>query len=310
MPADGTLPVQSTQPDGIKAAAAAAAADAAAKAAGDAATVTITIDDVAAAAAPKLTETEELAVEMGWNPDREALGDAFVDAKVFIKRAQEIQRTQGRTIRDQTRKIDRMLTATKSLEAHYERVAAARQQEFDEKIANLKTERKAAIAENDPAKVDALDARIDTIKDAKAKDAATIAVAPDAAPDAILDDWVAANPWYKNDTPLRAYAHTRAKVYGLSEITDDAEYQATLNIIGSEVKEKYPDKFGKPARAKAPMGGVEAVSAAGANRGAGTKTFTRASLDDEHKKVYDSFVELGSNGQKIIEGWVATGEIA
>jgi hypothetical protein len=299
----GILPVQSTQPDGV-AAARQAEADLAAKQQADA----------AAAATSKTadgsftpSEVEALAMELGWNPNKEDLGDAFVDAKEFIKKTKNIQNTQARTIRDQNRKLDKVLGTVESLKTHYEKVAEARQREFDEKITALKAERRAAIAENDPAKVDALDDRIDAIKEAKTKDAAAVTAKP--AGDTVLEEWAASNPWYGEDKEKTAFAHKRARLYRISEINDDDLYLETLEEIGREVEAAFPAVSKKRVVAPAGAGGVEGAAHGTAARTTGNGTFTRANLDEEHRKAYDSFVELGVDGKKIIEDWVRMGEL-
>jgi hypothetical protein len=264
-------------------------------------------------AAPQLTELEQVAVDMGWNPDKETLGEQWVDAKTYIKRTREIQSTQSRTIKEQNRKLDRIVGTVDALKVHYEKVAEAQQREFDSKNTALKAERRVAIAENDPDKVENIDSQIDGLRDAKAK-AGTVPTPATQPGDAVLEDWVADHSsWYNVDKDLTAYAHKRARLYRVSEIGDDALYRETLDEIAREVKKEFPEKFGKRAstpKVTPPADGVEGVRPGPIGGRTDTKTFTRASLNEDQRRIYDSFVnDLGLDGKKIIEDWVAMGEL-
>src|SRR5574343_283892 len=56
------------------------------------------------------TELELIAMEMGWNPDKDTVGDQWVDARTYIKRTHDIQKTQARTIKDTSRKLEKVLS--------------------------------------------------------------------------------------------------------------------------------------------------------------------------------------------------------
>ncbi len=256
------------------------------------------------------TGIESLAMKMGWNPDKEALGEQWVDAETYILRTRDIQTSQARTIRDQNRKLDSIKASVDTLKSHYQKVAESQQREFDAKIASLKQERRNAIADNDPEKVDELDAQIDDLKEAKSKVARQVE-SNHYDRNTPLHEWMDDNEWYGNDKELTAFANKRGRLYRVSSIEDDAEYREVLDEIAREVEEKFPEKFGKKSKASSrpapPAGSVEPTRPTQSTR---HRTFTRNDLDEEHKKVYDSWVnDLGLNGKEIIDQWIQIGEL-
>lgn len=256
------------------------------------------------------TELELIAMEMGWNPDKDTVGDQWVDARTYIKRTHDIQKTQARTIKDTSRKLEKVLSSVDSLKAHYERVAQSQQEKYDREIATLKAERRVAIAENDPAKVDELDSQIDSLKEAKAK-TSQIPDTPPVSIDPVFEEWADENPWFGDDgdKEMSAFAKKRARLYRVQEIRDDALYRETMDEITREVKKEFPEKFGKGKRQTVtpPAGGVEGGRPSGSSP---TRTPTYKDLDPEHRAIYDNFVNmLGLDGKQIIQQWVDIGEI-
>ncbi|MGO9374054.1 MAG: hypothetical protein ACLQBD_18425 [Syntrophobacteraceae bacterium] len=180
------------------------------------------------------TPVEELAMEIGWNPDFQ--GENVVDAATYIRRSREIQGKQTELIKDLRRETADNTRALKSVRAHFERVNAVETTRLQKQIENLQAERDQAIDDADKGRVHELDKQIRETEQLKSQPIETNTseqVNPD------FEDWHKDNPWYLQDQEMTLYADGLLEDPKFRKLPAKRLYKA----IEKTVKEMFPDKF-------------------------------------------------------------------
>lgn len=198
------------------------------------------------------TPVEELAMEIGWNPDFQ--GENVVDAASYIRRSREIQGKQTELIKDLRRETADNTRALKSVRAHFERVNAVETTRLQRQIESLQAERDQAIDDADKTKVHELDKQIKETEALKAQPVET-STSESVNPD--YEDWHKDNPWYLQDQEMTLYADGLLEDPKFRKLPAKRLYKA----IEKTVKEMFPDKFEK-------TGGTAGGANGGANEGA------------------------------------------
>ena len=178
-----------------------------------------------------LSEVDELAVELGWQPKSKWSGpeDGWTDSKTFLKKSRDLNRSLSRELKDIKKTVEGIGKATagmtqKAVEAERERLLALREEAFD-------------TGDRDThAKVDKALAQLD---------------APQAVPSAAVEDFAERNAdWFQKDQEATDYAFVRATFYQNKGITDPA---AQLAKVEEDVKKRFPEHFpDAPQARKAP----------------------------------------------------------
>ena len=99
--------------------------------------------------APQLSETEQLAVEMGWKPEAQFTGPdgKWKPARDYIKAERDISRTMRDTVKHLRDQVDRMAAAgTKQTERALKQQADDLNRQFTEAVENKDTAGAAAAA--------------------------------------------------------------------------------------------------------------------------------------------------------------------
>lgn len=224
----------------------------------------------------EINPVEQEARASGWVPKEEYQGDEnkWVDAAEFVRRGPLFEK-----INASNREIKELKKALDQLSAHHRKV---KETSFQEALAALREEKKAAYVEGDPDKIVEIDDKIADIKDQqKAYAAAQAAEAAKTVQQEIhptFQNWVARNTWYNTSEPMRAYADALGKKLHQSGLTPDE----VLKQVEAQVKEEFPNKFRNANRDKAPA--VEGASTAGKSGGA------RYNLTAEERMIMERFV--------------------
>lgn len=246
--------------------------------------VVTTTDDAGADDAAAAVETEARA--QGWRPKEEyaklkgADPDKWVDAATFVERGKEslpILRDQLRKVRDDNRE---MKTLVRDVLANQK---ADRERTIQETITKLQGEKRTAVEEADPGKVEAIDKQIDKLKDGAKEKVETKASTNDLPPE--FSAWERTNKWFRDDPMLQRIAIAQYDVVSVDPETADLSDAEKLKLVSAEVRKRYPEKFSNPARKSAAM--VES-GGNGASRGNGKHSY--GDLPQEAKDVCDRLV--------------------
>lgn len=248
----------------------------------------------------KLSEIEELAVSMGWNPSFEgAEGKEKLSAKDYIKKGRDIQRDMSKRLKSQSDAIDEMKSSIQGIQDHYEKVSKA---EIAKAKKELKDKRKEAIIDGDVDAVEKIDEEMDTLKEQEKtnkKEAKN--------KDKIFDDWISDNKWFEEDAEMVNYANYKLA----SELKRNPSLSTSeqLDFARKSVEDKFPEYFGKskPEKKTPPT----AVNEGGSRPGSGAKKeFTSADLSADQRAIMKTFVRQGIMTEKqYIADLVKIGEV-
>lgn len=166
-----------------------------------------------------LSEIEQLAVEIGWNPDYE--GDDAKTADEFIRDGREIQntmrdgwRTDRKKIDQLTGKLNEMNGTIEQMSSHFKRAIENERAEARVAYNKLKAERKDAIADGDADRVDEIEMQM------QVEQQKTV-VPEEPTIDPETRKWLKKNEWFNEDEDLQALAIGLEKSgVPLDEITD------------------------------------------------------------------------------------------
>ncbi|MHC4413062.1 MAG: hypothetical protein ACYSW6_08865 [Planctomycetota bacterium] len=231
---------------------------------------------------PQYTETEKIAMRIGWNPEHKEGDREYVSAEDFIIRSKEIQNTMSKQLKGQNKKIDQLTAGMHNLKNHYTTLHKVRVAEVKQQIAKLKAEKREAKEDGDDDVVRDIDAQITELEKAPTdipKEEET-KEHPDFAP------WLENNSWYDEDEELKQYADvqaTRKKYEGM-------KYSTMLNKIAAATKKAFPEKFkGETPAAKPGAQTVETPQ----SRGGGKKKFTFSDLSSSQKELCKTYETTG-----------------
>ena len=233
-------------------------------------------------------QVEARARAMGWTPKDEFKGDPakWRDANEFVERGErEVPLLRAQNKRLEAR-IGELSTTVKEFAEH---LSKTEQRAYDRAIADLKQQRKEALAAGDGDAFEAVDEKIDQLKrDAAAKAAKHAAKQDDGGADPVYTEWEARNPWLK-DAELSDYAEFAAKKLRVGgERATGAEF---LDLVAAKVKAQFPAKFTNPRRESA-----QAVEGAAPARRGGGKTY--ADMPAEARAACDRMAKNGFPGNE------------
>ncbi len=247
-----------------------------------------------------LSETENLAIELGWNPDHE--GEDAVDARTFILRSRDIQDTMRKTNKDSKRKIDTLQKGIKDIKDYYHKLDETRAEKMASEIIRLNDERYTAIEEGDVDKVKGLD------KDIKAAEKEAEPIMDEDEDNPLFDEWATDNKWYGTDNEMTQYADEQAQLSKYKGVP----YQRVLQMIEKSAKDIFPDKFesnGKPeskGKKETPVSKVE-----GTTQKNSKKAPSVSDLDAEQKEMMKNILSVDDSltQKEYLKGLQEMGEI-
>lgn len=218
----------------------------------------------------QLTEVEQRAASQGWVPQDEWEGDAdaWRPAKEFLDRGELFKKIdeQNRTIKEFKKTLDQFAK-------HH---ANVKKVEYERALADLKKEKREALAEGDADALIEVDEKIALVREAQREPVPQVEVD---SVNPVFTAWVERNGWYQTDDVMQAYADRIGNRLGAQGGYSPSEI---LVEVEKAVKEKFADKFRNPKRS-APS----AVEGGGAKGGKAKDTF---SLSEEERKVANNFI--------------------
>jgi hypothetical protein len=248
-------------------------------------------------------QTQKEARLFGWVPKEEFRGseDDWVDAEVFVKRGKEINPILRKNNELLMKKLDEKAKEIDSIKASVEEFKKFQKESFERKtaeyevqIAQLKSQKREAIAEGNGDLVVDIDDQIDSLKEAQreAKEAAKAKPEPEQpAQVSIPDDpelqgWLNKNTWFGNDIEMTELANTLGS--SVRKQFPHLTSRAFLEKLDDKIREYMPNKFlGNKAKGSA-------VDSSGSVRGSGSsgkKSYDN--LPDDAKQACDRFIKNG-----------------
>lgn len=215
----------------------------------------------------------------GWAPLEEWRGDPdeWKSAEEFVKIGEKIDlkgkvKSLSSKIEEQSSKIENLLNTNKEFKTYTDAQLKKEKEENARLLAELKAQRKEAVATGDGEAFEKANDQIAEIEKEQPQDLDR------AAYDKIANDWAMANSWYNTDEDLTIYAD------GLADKVFNEGYtgKAYFDELTRRVKAKHPDKFGKkPPNPVEPGGQIEVID---------SNERTYDNLPKEAKDKCDQFV--------------------
>ncbi len=232
---------------------------------------------------------EAEAYRQGWNKNYQ--GEGKMDAATYLAKGKEINSilkyNNARLQRDlDTAKVE--LKELKLTTAEFAKeFATMKDNAYKRAIADLKSQRRDAIKEDDLETADDLEERIDVLKEEQAKKAAVPAQQAKPEPDmTAFNDWHRDNKWYDESSEPDMFDAAEAAALRLSRTDKSLTGRAFMDKVTEIVKGKFPDRFENQRRKSSPHEG-------GGARGESKNVHSYASLPADAKQKCDKFVKEG-----------------
>jgi hypothetical protein len=232
-------------------------------------------------------QIETRARAMGWTEKSEFKGDPakWRDAAEFVERGENLLPL----VKAQNKRLEREVAELKQTTRELgDYLSKTEQRAYDRAIADLKQQRKEAIAAGDGDAVEKAEDQIEQLKSDAAAKAAKRAEKKDDGPDPVYAEWEARNAWLK-DAELSDYAEFAAqKLRASGEKATGAEF---LDMVAAKVKAQFPAKFTNPRRETA-----QAVEGAAPAARRGGKSY--ADMPAEARAACDRMAKNGFGGDE------------
>jgi hypothetical protein len=232
-------------------------------------------------------QIEARARGMGWTPKDEFKGDPakWRDAAEFVERGESLLPL----VKAQNKRLEREVAELKQTTRELgDYLTKTEQRAYDRAIADLKQQRKDAIAAGDGDAFDKAEDQIKVLERDVAAKAAKHAQKVDDGADPVYTEWESRNPWLK-DAELSDYAEFAAqKLRANGEKATGAEF---LDLVAQKVKAQFPAKFTNPRRETA-----QAVEGAAPARRGGGKTY--ADMPADARAACDRMAKNGFAGNE------------
>jgi hypothetical protein len=232
-------------------------------------------------------QIEARARAMGWTEKSEFKGDPakWRDAAEFVERGENLLPL----VKAQNKRLEREVAELKQTTRELgDYLSKTEQRAYDRALADLKQQRKEALAAGDGDAFDKADEQIEQLKSDAAAKAAKRAEKKDDGPDPVYAEWESRNAWLK-DTELSEYAEFAAqKLRASGEKATGAEF---LDMVAERVKKQFPAKFTNPRRESA-----QAVEGAAPAARRGGKSY--ADMPAEARAACDRMAKNGFGGDE------------
>lgn len=241
------------------------------------------------------SKVEERAREKGWKPLAEYDGDEaeWVDAKEFVGRQKLYDRINDlkSTISKQTRAFQQ------DMQAVVANMAKVREQEYKRAIQTLEKQRREAIENQDVEAVVAVSKEIETLKEEKAEEKASVKegarTTGEATPEFL--EWQSNNKWFTDNSEMRQDAISIGVGYAAGN--QNKTQAEVLDYVTKKIKKMYPEEFQSKQKEKPKVeskveGGGGARTPVGAS--ASKTKLTLADLPEEHQIIAKTIIKSGA----------------
>jgi hypothetical protein len=217
------------------------------------------------------SEIELQAIEHGWNPEG-VEGKRNLSAEEFMDRQPLYD--EMRNLKKQARKLEEGMDAMRKMQE------GIREREREKTIKELQQKKLEALEDGNYNAVIEID---DAIAEEKVnKDTQAVN-------NHQFEEWVDNNEWYNQDPDLRKYADTLGSGYFATN--PNAEPKEVFNYVETEVKARYPEKFGNPRR-KAPAP-VEGASRGRGQVKRGASKHKASELPEQDRQIMRTILRTG-----------------
>jgi len=247
-------------------------------------------------------ETQKIEKEarlMGWVPKEDFRdGDHWVDAETFVQRGKEINPILRKNnenllkkLDEATREVAEVKKVAKEFEVFQKEATERKVADLEKQLKELKNQKKEAITAADGDLVVELDEAIDVVKEqqAAAKKVADKPVASSQEPvvlDPLVVNWMEDNKWFTTDLKMTRIADAIGA--SINAEFPNLRGQAFFDKLDEELKETFPEKFGKTSRQSPVEGNTD-----GTRRPANKNKKSYENLPADAKAACDKFVKQG-----------------
>jgi hypothetical protein len=232
-------------------------------------------------------QLETRARAMGWTPKEEFRGDPskWRDAGEFIERGERevpLLRAQNKRLETKIAELER---TTRDFAEH---LSKTEQRAYDRALADLKEQRKQALAAGDGDAFEKVDDAIEKLRSDAEKAAAKNAKQDNPGDDPVYKEWESRNKWL-SEPELQEYAEFAAqRMRNNGEKATGADF---LDLVAKKVKERFPEKFTNPRRESA-----QSVEGAAPGPRKGGKAY--ADMPAEARAACDRMAKNGFGGDE------------
>ena len=262
-------------------------------------------------------QVEKEARLFGWVPKEEFRGSEsdWVDADVFVKRGKEINPILRKNNELLMKKLDEKAKEIDSIKASVEEFKKFQKESFERKsaeyevqIAQLKTQKREAIAAGDGDKVVDIDDQIDSLKEAQKEAKKEAEKKPEPAPkteaqasvpdDPDLQSWLGRNQWFGQDIEMTDVANGLGA--SVRKQFPHLTGRAFLDKLDEKIVEYFPQKvLGNKAKGSA----VDSTGNVRGGTSSGKKSYEN--LPQDAKEACDRFIANGwiKSKQEYVESY-------
>jgi len=235
----------------------------------------------------ELSPGEEKARSDGWRPKEDYEGadeQEWFDWPEFNRRSELFGKINAlsKSNISQNQKVDSLTTALKEMGEHNTKLAEVYR---NNKMAELKSQKKQALEEADHDQVVELDEQMAELKEAKAPEVA-IEETPELAPEIVAWMGDTSNKWYHDDSNMRTFADAVAQECWNSKSTP----ADMCKTVDERIRQAFPHKFGGTA-SNVPN---KVAGNSGASKKGKNNKYSVSDLDDFQKTIGQSFVDSGA----------------
>lgn len=240
----------------------------------------------------ELSDVEQQAAKMGWNPEWEGDKEGFIDAKEFIRRKPLFDRieSQKRQVDSQATQLKQVQDSLNQLAMHHRNV---KEIEYQRALKDVKSQRREAMVEGDTAKALEFEDKIETLTNDRQEELQhqqrSQQVAAKNEPSAAFLAWSKDNSWYLENPDLNAEADGIAAAY-VRNITKQGKQiveKEVFDFVEARIKKNNPDLFDNPNRSRpSSVGSGERSSNTSGRKGSYRPT-------DEERQIAKNWVKQG-----------------
>jgi len=224
------------------------------------------------------TPVEQEAMESGWVPKDKFEGDEhkWVPADEFLRRGELFKK-----IEDQSKQLKDVRKALADMAKLHSQV---REVEYKRALDELKKQRKEALIDGDADAFEAVEEKIELVKEEQAtlKTKIDVPQETEGTSHPEFQAWVAQNSWYNTNEPMRAFADALGSQLSRSGKSPSE----VLREVAKAVREEFPKRFTNPNRDK--------PNAVESGQSKGRSTSGGFVLTDEERQIMNRFIRTGA----------------
>lgn len=213
-------------------------------------------NDADADAVAEATAAREASAK-GWVPKDKYTGDPekWVDARTFVDRGKKFNHNLQNKVSKLEGEIAKMASSAAQFKKYHEEQLQQKDAELVQAIKTLKSQRNAAVRDDDDEGASAIEDRMEVLEAERRKTAEELEKSkqPEPEPDGpagskeTIQSWIDdGNKWFAEDLKLQTYAVQLARE--LTANGEKARGRELLDMVTAQMREEFPNKFGNQRR--------------------------------------------------------------